>query len=220
MKNSHVILMLLVVMSGFTHAKPFTPKDDGLVLERLPEQFFQSKTNTTIKRLRTQLNSNPQDWSSARQLALHYIELSKTQSDPRYMGYAQAVLKPWWEIPQPTIQALILRAIIRQNAHDFKGALNDLEQVLSMQPRHIQANLIKATIATVQGDYQTAIQHCRQLMRRSSMLLTLICQSTPASLSGKAEISYQLLNQTLSAASAMPEKEKTWAWTSLAEIAW
>jgi hypothetical protein len=66
MKNSHVILMLLVVMSGFTHAKPFTPKDDGLVLERLPEQFFQSKTNTTIKRLRTQLNSNPQDWSSAR----------------------------------------------------------------------------------------------------------------------------------------------------------
>jgi hypothetical protein len=52
------------------------------------------------------------------------------------------------------------------------------------------------------------------------MLLTLICQSTPASLSGKAEISYQLLNQTLSAASAMPEKEKIWAWTSLAEIAW
>jgi uncharacterized protein HemY len=69
------------------------------------------------------------------------------------MGYAQAVLKPWWEIPHPTIQALILRAIIRQNAHDFKGALNDLEQVLNVQPSHTQANLIKATIATVQGNY-------------------------------------------------------------------
>ena len=213
-------LMIFIAMTGVTQAKPFIPEDDHQVLERLPEQIFQSTTSAKIKRLKAQLKNNPKDWSSASQLVQHYIDLSQTQADPRYMGYAQAILSPWWEASQPPLQALLLRAIIRQNAHDFTGARKDLDQILSVQPGHIQANLIKATIATVQGDYPLAMQHCRQLIRRSSMMLALVCQSTPASLSGNAETSYQLLKQVLSAVPPMPDKETVWAWTSLAEIAW
>ncbi len=218
--NHHLLIMLLVALTGVTQAKPFIPTDDHQVLQRLPEQLFKSATSTKIKMLRTQLKANPQDWSSASQLAQHYIDLAQTQADPRYMGYAQALLNPWWQAPQPSAQALILRAIIRQNEHNFSGALEDLEQVLSVQPGQVQANLIKATIATVQGDYQLAMQHCRQLMRRSSISLALICQSTPASLSGNAQTNYRLLQRILSAATPMPDKEKVWARTSLAEIAW
>lgn len=220
MNTTHILLLLALTMTGVTYGKPFIPKDDHQVLQRLPEQLFKSTTGTKIKTLRAQLESNPQDWSSTSQLAQHYIDLAQTQADPRYMGYAQALLNSWWKRAQPPMQALIMRAVIRQNAHDFSGAIEDLEQILSVQPGHIQANLIKATIATVQGDYQTAVQHCQQLMRRSSMILTLICQSTPTSLSGNAEISYRLLHQVLSASTPMPDKEKVWAWTSLAEIAW
>jgi len=219
LKHRLLITFLMAVIE-VTQAKPFVPQEDHLILERLPEQLFRSATSAKIKELRIQLKTNPKDWSSARQLAQHYINLAQTQADPRYMGYAQAILNPWWQNPQPTSQALILRAVIRQNAHDFIGAIEDLDQILRLQPSHIQANLIKATIATVQGDYQIAIKHCRQLMRRSSLILALTCQSTPASLSGNAETSYQLLHQILSTAPAIPDKEKIWAWTSLAEIAW
>ena len=218
--NHHLLIMFLIAMTGVTQAKPFIPEHDNQVIERLPEQLFQSTTSTKIKQLRVQLKSDPNDWSSASQLAQHYIELAQTHADPRYMGYAQAVLAPWWQKPQPPLQALILRAVIRQNAHDFTDAIKDLDQILNVQPGHIQANLIKATIATVQGDYPLAMQHCRQLMRRSSMILALVCQSTPASLSGNAETSYKLLHQILSVATPMSEKERVWAWTSLAEIAW
>ncbi len=218
--NHRLLIMFLMAVLGVTQAEPFIPQEDNLVLERLPEQLFRSTTSAKIEELRIQLKTNPKDWSSAQQLAQHYIKLAKTQADPRYMGYAQAILNPWWQNSQPTSQALIMRAIIRQNGHDFIGAIKDLDQILRLQPSHIQANLIKATIATVQGNYQMAIQHCQQLMRRSSLILALTCQSTPASLSGNAETSYRLLHQILSAAPAMPDKEKIWAWTSLAEIAW
>jgi hypothetical protein len=216
----HLLSILLVVMMEAIQAKPFIPEHDTQVLERLPGQLFQSKSSAKIKQLRTQIRNHPNDWSSASQLAQHYIELAKSQADPRYMGYAQAILNPWWQNSQQSPKTLIMRAIIRQNAHDFGGALEDLDQILNVQPGHVQANLIKATIATVQGNYPLAIQHCRQLMRRSSMLLALICQSTPASLSGNAETSYKLVRQILSTTGSIPEKESVWAWTSLAEIAW
>jgi predicted Zn-dependent protease len=216
----HLLSILLVVMMEAIQAKPFIPEHDTQVLERLPGQLFQSKSNAKIKQLRTQIRNHPNDWSSASQLAQHYIELAKSQADPRYMGYAQAILNPWWQNSQQSPKTLIMRAIIRQNAHDFGGALEDLDQILNVQPGHVQANLIKATIATVQGNYPLAIEHCRQLMRRSSMLLALVCQSTPASLSGNAETSYKLVRQILSTTGSIPEKESVWAWTSLAEIAW
>ena len=215
-----IFLLLLLTMASIINAKPFTPKDGYQVLERLPEQLFQSETNAKINKLREQINVNPKDWPLASQLAQLYIELSQTLADPRYMGYAQALLNPWWQSSQPALKALILRAIIRQNAHNFSAAMDDLEQILSAQPGHVQANLIKATIATVQGKYKIAIQHCQRLMRRASMALALICQSTATSLSGKAETSYRLLHQVMSANLPMPEKEKSWGWTSLAEIAW
>jgi predicted Zn-dependent protease len=221
MNNTHCfVLMLVLMITGSTHAEPFTPIDDDQVLQRLPVQLFQSKNRTTLKVLRTQYKAHPQDWVSVSQLAQSYIDLAQTQADPRYMGYAQAILTPWWENTEPSTQALIMRAVIRQNAHDFIGANSDLEQILSAQPGHIQANFVKATIATVQGDYQAAIQHCQHLIRRSSMMLGLICQSTPASLSGQAKTSYQVLKQILLSKPLMPEKQMLWAWTSLAEIAW
>ncbi len=207
------------MMSGL-QANSFIPNHDDQVLERLPIKLFQSSASKKIRLLRTRLRANPTDWLSANQLAQHYIELSKTLADPRYMGYAQAIINPWLENSKASSQALILRAIIQQNAHDFTGAMKDLDQVLAIRPGHIQANLIKATIATVQGKYSLAIRHCQRLMRHSSLFLALVCQSTAESLSGKADVSYQMLRQIISIDSMMPKKQQVWALTSLAEIAW
>ncbi len=215
-----ITLALLGAMMSTLQAKPFIPDHGDYVLERLPIKLFQSTASKKIKALRTQLRINFDDWASANQLAQYYIELSKNLSDPRYMGYAQTIINPWLEKSNPTTQVLILKAIIQQNAHDFTGAMKDLDEVLAIQPGHIQANLIKATIATVQGNYSLSKHHCRQLMRRFSLFLALVCQSTPASLSGNAEASYKMLHQILLAGTAMPKDQQVWAWTSLAEIAW
>lgn len=216
----HICSFCLWTILTNTHAEPFIPKQEQQVLERLPESLFQSATRAKTRTLKSQLDNQPNDWSAASQLAKHYINLSQRQADPRYMGYAQATLKLWWNSPRPPLQILLLRAVILQNAHNFKAANRDLDLVLKMQPGHVQANLIKATIATVQGNYPSAIQHCQQLIRRSSMLQALICQHTSASLSGQAESSYRVLHQLLSVDPSLPKKETSWAWTTLAENAW
>lgn len=219
-KRIHYLAMMLVVMSDLLFAKPYIPTHDNEIIERLPKTVFSTSVNEQFKTLKTRIKNYPDDWDAVSQLAGRYIELAQVNADPRYMGYAQAILSPWWQKPQPPLQALIMRATIRQNSHDFTGAIEDLDNVLNFHPDHTQANLIKATIATVQGDYQDAVEHCRRLLRRSGMALALACQSTPASLSGDAETQYRILHQVLSVAGSMSEKQAIWAWISLAEIAW
>ena len=84
-------------------------------------------------------------WPSA------YVALGRSEGDPRYDGYAQAALAPWWDLAEPPVPVLILRATLEQRRHDFDAALADLERVLARQPRHPQALLTKATILEVQG---------------------------------------------------------------------
>ncbi|MEE9396054.1 MAG: hypothetical protein V3V31_03480, partial [Methylococcales bacterium] len=170
---------------------------------------------------RSKLEDSSDDWMTASRLAERYIEIARSQSDPRYMGYAQAILEPWWDQPDSApIKAFLLRAIIRQYEHDFDGATSDLKKVLTVQPRNEQAWLIKATIETIRGDYREALQSCNNLLRKSSMIRAIACQSVPASLSGKAKLSYSLLKKMVAVLPTVNPRETIWMLTSLGEMAW
>jgi hypothetical protein len=36
--------------------------------------------------------------------------MARSESDPRYNGYAEAALRPWWSLPHPPNSVLLLRA--------------------------------------------------------------------------------------------------------------
>ncbi len=75
----------------------------------------------------------------------------RVAGDPRYAGYAQATLAPWWDLQPLTEEVLLLRATLRQRVHQFDAALADLAAVLSAilaMPRHSSA---RATVLQVQG---------------------------------------------------------------------
>ena len=119
-------------------ATPLTPTDPNQVLERLPL----AATDPVVRELqglRRQLVAQPDDLDLALQVARRNIEIGRSEADPRYYGYAQAALAPWWEQMPPPSEVLLLRAVLRQNRHDFAGALTDLQQVLVVRPRHAQA---------------------------------------------------------------------------------
>ena len=50
------------------------------------------------------------------------------------------------------MEALILRATLKQSQHDFHNALDDLDLAVKMEPRNPQIWLTRATIYTVLGD--------------------------------------------------------------------
>jgi tetratricopeptide (TPR) repeat protein len=216
MRSSLVLLVAAIATAGGAWAKPFTPTDDAVVLERLPE-----KTDPSLKelrRMRAALAANPADLENAARVARRSIEAVRATGDPRFLGQAQAALSPWWMAVDPPAQALLLRATLKQSQHHFPGALADLDRLLARRPADGQALLTRATIFTVQGRYAEAQRDCAKLLRAASGLVTTACLAGASSLNGNAADAYRGLSDAL----ARPGEAtgvRVWALTLAAEIA-
>jgi len=164
-----------------THAAPYEPRSDDTVLETLP---------AGARRVRSVA---PDDLAGAAAQAASYIEMARTSGDPRYLGYAQAALGPWWQAQRPPTLAALLRAQIRQHNHAFPAALEDLAFVLASEPRNAQARLMRSAIHQVQGDYAAAETDCRSITLLAPPLTTADCLSRIASHRGQARATYERL---------------------------
>lgn len=199
-------------------ATPFVPADDGQVLERLPIAPLDPSARQ-VQALRRELAAQPGNVALATRMAWRYIDQGRSLSDPRYYGYAQAALAPWWDVPEPPVPVLILRATIRQHGHDFESALIDLERVLQADPQNGQAWLTQALIQQVRGKYADAKRSCLQVLQVADPLVAVTCVSGVGSLSGEATKSYDMLSRALQQANAPSTGVRLWVLTVLAETA-
>ncbi|UVT15374.1 MAG: hypothetical protein H8K04_16390 [Nitrospira sp.] len=216
--------MALVVLGWLTlnqvsiaFSEPYRPTDDAQVLERLSLKASDPVARE-LETLRASLRHNPQHLESAAKLATRYIEQARSEGDPRYLGQAQAVLTPWWNEPTPPPATLLLRATIRQNAHEFNEALADLDQVLAVQPTNAQAWLTKASILQVQARYDEARRACQRLARLAVSHVLLGCLGDIAGVTGQSVKSLEFLRAVLLDANLIG-RERIWIVTILAEIA-
>lgn len=210
----------LIASQVFAHAlfaAPFLPDNDNQVLEHLPQAS--DAISRELRTMRNALNANPKQAGPAIKLAKRYIELGKSESDPRYYGYAQGLLQPWWTEVEPPPDVLMLRALILQNRHDFNSALQDLEKLLRRQPEHAEAWLARAIILQVQARYDEAQQCCAALINLDDTLLAGTCLSQVSSLMGQGLKSYQFLTESLKEATNMTPEQHQWTLTVLAEMA-
>jgi tetratricopeptide (TPR) repeat protein len=199
-------------------AAPYRPADDAEVLERLSAAVRSSRTD--LKALHERVARAPADVAAATVLARRYIELGRAELDPRFYGYAEAVLRPWWEQPEPPLDILVLRAVLRQARHEFAPALADLDRVLAAAPNNAQAWLSRAVIQMVRGVPHEAQQSCARLAPLTEALITATCTATATGLQGHDESAYALLNGAVSNARAGGNPAiRQWAIGVLAEIA-
>src|SRR5262245_31215690 len=89
-----VWLFLGVVFPLLALGAPHLPKDDAVVLERLPLRRA-DPTAAELRALRAAAAARPDDARAAAALARRYFELAMAEGDPRYVGYAEAALRPW-----------------------------------------------------------------------------------------------------------------------------
>jgi len=211
-----VAIVTAVAINGGALAAPYTPADDGVVLERLPEALDPALAE--LKRMRAALRANPNDLDHAARLARRCIEAARETGDPRFLGQAQAALAPWWAAADPPPPALLLRATVKQSQHDFSGALADLDRLLAVRAGDGQALLTRATILTVLGRYADAQRDCAKLVRLASGLVTTTCLAGASSLNGDAAGAYRGLVQALARAGDTAGT-RAWALTLAAEIA-
>src|SRR5262245_63657735 len=114
----------LIALAVPAWAGPYVPKDDGAVLERLPYRRA-DPVAAELRNLRAALAARPDDAGAAANLAQRYFELAQAEGDPRYVGYAEAALRPWPSAAPARV--LFVRGLLRQYRHDFAGALQDLD---------------------------------------------------------------------------------------------
>jgi hypothetical protein len=208
-----------VILAGVFSAcaAPYLPADDAQVLERLPTAGNQALRE--LRRLHADLARNPGDLALAIRVATQDIEAARAESDPRYNGYAEAALGPWIALASPPNAVLLLRATLRQSTHDFRGALEDLDRVISADPRNLQARLTRATVLQVEGEYADALKNCFSLALFADNLVTTTCIASVNSLNGHAQASREALQDASDRAGADESPHlRLWALTILAEI--
>ncbi len=200
-------------------AAPYVPQTDAVVLERLPLRPSDPVARE-IREMRTALARDPQDLAMAVRLARRFFEQASAEGDPRYIGYAQAVLRPWWELREPPVELLVMRATLRQYRHDFSGALADLAQAVERDSGDAGAWSLRAVIHLVQADYEASRRDCAELAKLHPGLTAVGCSAFIDGLTGRAREAYDALDRALVAATDASPQQKLWVLIRLAEIAW
>ena len=209
--------MTLLATAANAYARPYVPADDKAIVEHLPSRSDPAQRD--FQRLRKVLAAKPDNLSAATELAQKYINEARNDGDPRYLGYAQAVLKPWWSLAQPPVPVLVLRATLLQSTHQFPAALADLNTVLKQDRDNAQAWLTRATVQQVQGQYAQAKNSCMHLYALAPELITATCLGNIGSLSGDADKSYAMLVDAYRKNGNTDPGVSVWVMTLLAEMA-
>jgi tetratricopeptide (TPR) repeat protein len=160
------------------------PHDPAAVLAQVPAR--RTEQARQIAALEQQAQAAPHDLSAALALARAQIDISRTDGDPRPLGYAEAALAPFRAQAEPPAAVLVLLATIHQSRHQFELALSELDHALQQAPDDAQAWLTRASILGVRGRYTEAQQSCERLRETTTPLVSALCEAGVAWVNGRA----------------------------------
>src|SRR2546425_7729823 len=113
--TSFKALTVALLFSGVASSvmcAPRIPVSDAEVVEHLPRRTDPAQQE--FRALRGRLAASPDDMPLALTLARRYISQSRVEGDPRYLGYAQAALAPWYDKADPPPEVRVMRATLLQ----------------------------------------------------------------------------------------------------------
>ena len=209
-------LSLFLPMSAPVQAAPYLPDADARVLATVPARASDPRARELVA-LRQAWRLQPQDVAIAVRLAERYFDEVAAEGDPRYVGYAQAALQPWWALPDPPVAVRVLRAKLVQFDHRFDDALADLDAAVAVEPDNAAAWSWRTAILMVQARYAEARTSCEQMARLTSPLVAVACRAQIDAATGQAGRAAAALRDALQAATGAEPAERLWCLTRLAE---
>ena len=210
------LLWLLSCWSLAALAEPRLPATAAEVLATVPARASDPRARELVA-LREAWRRQPQDVVGAVRLARRYFEEVAAEGDPRYIGYAQAALEPWWALTAPPVPVRVLRAQLLQFDHRFEAALADLDAALQQQPDNAEAWSWRTAILMVQARYAEARRSCEKMAPLSTPLMAVACRAHVDAASGHADAAATSLRAALQEAPDADADERLWALTRLAE---
>jgi len=191
---SALFLLIFLVLTAVVSAAPYTPKNDNEVVLQLQPL---SDMDQQFQQLRVEWKKNPLEADVAAQLASFYLDRSQDRAGERYLGYAQAVLDPWQNSLTAPLKIRYLSARLLQAQHQFSAAIDVLNSILKINPRHISARFSLAGVHEARGEYQRGQQVCKQLGRNGETTLAALCVANFWTLSNRSERGLHLLKSLI-----------------------
>ena len=220
MSSIRLFLVALLAHIGWplvALAAPHTPAADSVVVEKLPLRA-QDPTSRELNRLRAAWRQDPQNPELAAELARAYFEQAVAEGDPRYLGYAQAALKPWWSVTEPPPVVRLVRGMVLQFSHRFPEAIVDLTEVSRLEPNNAVAWSWLAAVYLVTADYAKAREACDRLKPLAADLAVVGCLAYVDSLTGRAQFGLERLSSALRQQPKADPALRLWTLTRMAEI--
>jgi tetratricopeptide (TPR) repeat protein len=211
----------LLALTGFLAALPAqsmprTPANDAAVIEKLPFRAGDRRARE-LEVLRANARNAPGNAAAAVALAQAYFEMAQARSDPRFIGYADAVLSPFGQALSADL--LVIRGMLRQYRHDFDDALSDFASALKQDPERADAHAWRGAIYLVEAQYANARLECAALLRLQRPVLHGGCAGLAQAYTGHLNAAYATLQQAL--ALARYDDQRLWLQTRLGEVsAW
>ncbi|MGS0755089.1 hypothetical protein ACVBEH_10475 [Roseateles sp. GG27B] len=209
-------LLLTQFFASGVAAAPYIPSSDQQVLEVLPARAADPRMRE-MRELRRALAEQPDDVEAAVRLARRYFEEVAAEGDPRYVGYAQAALAPWWDLPEPPLPVRLQRAVLLQFSHQFDAALADLDAIVKVDPLQGEAWAWDAAIRLVRADYAGVRNACAQMAALASPLIAMACRAQVDAVTGHAVAAAAALQAGLTKFPQARPHERLWVLTRLAE---
>lgn len=204
--------------STFSLAAPRVPTNANEVLESLPMRPGDA-TARELALLRAAVNHAAKgqhaDPLPAAKLAERYFDLAAARGDPRYVGYADAVIAPFASSQAPAL--LAVRGQLRQYRHDFEAALADFALALKSDPGFATAHAWRGAIYLVQANYPAAKVECEALLALKRQTLTAACQGLYDAYSGRMAAGFATLQSGLEGST--DAGNRLWFLTRLGEVA-
>jgi len=220
MSSVRFLLVVLTALLGWPcvpFAAPHTPSSDAVVVEQLPLRA-QDPASRELNRLRSKWRQDPQNPAVAAELAQAYFEQAVSEGDPRYLGYAQAALKPWWSATEPPPVVRLVRGMVLQFNHRFPEAIKDLTEVSRLEPNNAVAWSWLAAVHVVTADYSKAREACDRLKPLAADLAVVGCLAYVDSLTGRAQFGLERLSMALRQQPKADPALRLWTLTRMAEI--
>ena len=209
-----VLVGALAGVPAAAQAAPFTPSSDSTVVERLPFRAGDARARA-LADLRAAVAKAPSDAQASAALAQAYFDMAMALGDPRYVGYADAIVARFADRMTPDLQ--VLRGMLRQYRHGFDDALADFAAVLAQDPDAAGAHAWRGAIFLVRAQYDLARAECAALQQLQRPVLYGGCAGLAQAYTGQLAGAHATLQKTLSLAKY--DDQRLWLNTRLGEVA-
>lgn len=213
-------LIALCASFGLTPAAnaAYVPKQGSEALQKVPSPEKDPRVREYLD-LRRKVAAAPDKLDLALKLAGAYLDFGRETGDIRYLGYAEAVLRPWTaKKPQP-VPVQVVHATILQSRHQFSEARKALKEVLERAPDNAQAWLTLASVAMVQGDVAEANKACVRTANFAGIYIGAACTSQLRIATGHLAQAYTLLGWIAGGDSVFPAPVNAWIQGLMADAA-